>query len=758
MSLVGVPDPLNHSLMSAHTTESSLCRSLYPPDIFNATNVQAHNLQAPAGFIPPSCNQYQMRITEPLTQIRNASGEYNLQTSTVQTVMTATTPNASPQKQDVQPSTETTLPQVTPMSLTDCSKTNLIGDNNKTTNSAKDSSATETNSDSPKPVSHHGNVPGLIPLNNTSSLTTSASAVTTQSSIAVQATAPPKPEQELDAFPPLTSSVVKSNPPVLIPGGIMPFVQSTCSVNSTRANGLINIPTAGVLPFVPYANIQTAPNNFYPKEAALNLVSTNTSTANANTTSSQSTPPKSKSSDDYESHFLKVLGMSTATVVPDVKNDIKTQNQYSPVKSDQAVNMSQYFSNQFIKVEKDPDAHNDRKVSDNMNASSSPSFAYSGKGKQPSTIAHSSYDPNLLQMLNPSNDLPTHADAQCSTEDHKFSITYQKQHIDGLMLNDEKKHACLYCPRRFKRKDHMDRHHLIHTGETPHKCGHCGKGFKRVEKLTDHVRMHTGEKPHKCIMCGKAFRTRDKFREHSKLHAPHNPHKCIECDKTFTSGFLLQHHMYRHTGEKPHHCPICAKGFLTKDKLNRHLTTHMPSSSPKIPTPSHMPSSSNIMKMPTASHIPPSMSPMPSSPNMQKMVSSHTSISSSMPKSPIAHPLNMSAMQKTSASGMATPKMTDNLSELGSSQISKLSTSSLSIIPLTTGIPAISTTSYASPMFSNSHSLILPASSTSNLPLTSHLSVLQSHIPGISSNPAPIPLLTSNSSPATTNMPTLPTT
>ena len=49
----------------------------------------------------------------------------------------------------------------------------------------------------------------------------------------------------------------------------------------------------------------------------------------------------------------------------------------------------------------------------------------------------------------------------------------------------QKLHACRYCDRRFKRRDHVQRHERRHTKETPYKCS-CGQAYPRqyVTKLT----------------------------------------------------------------------------------------------------------------------------------------------------------------------------------------------------------------------------------------------------------------------------------
>ena len=52
--------------------------------------------------------------------------------------------------------------------------------------------------------------------------------------------------------------------------------------------------------------------------------------------------------------------------------------------------------------------------------------------------------------------------------------------------------GCPVCPKITKRKDYMQKHILIHTGEKPFRCQHCGKRFNRKDNCVAHMK--------KCIM------------------------------------------------------------------------------------------------------------------------------------------------------------------------------------------------------------------------------------------------------------------
>jgi len=88
---------------------------------------------------------------------------------------------------------------------------------------------------------------------------------------------------------------------------------------------------------------------------------------------------------------------------------------------------------------------------------------------------------------------------------------------------EEKTHICIDCGKCFGRKDHLTRHHLIHSGIT-FPCEICNSRFSRKDKVKDHMlKVHHPEKcekPYNCIHCGKLFGRKDHLRRHSITHIP----------------------------------------------------------------------------------------------------------------------------------------------------------------------------------------------------------------------------------------------
>ena len=58
-------------------------------------------------------------------------------------------------------------------------------------------------------------------------------------------------------------------------------------------------------------------------------------------------------------------------------------------------------------------------------------------------------------------------------------------------------------------QQHVDTHHLKHTGEKPYKCTwpDCGYASTTQQNVDTHYLKHTGERPYKCTSPGCTFAT-----------------------------------------------------------------------------------------------------------------------------------------------------------------------------------------------------------------------------------------------------------
>ncbi|XP_049275350.1 zinc finger protein OZF-like [Rhipicephalus sanguineus] len=151
---------------------------------------------------------------------------------------------------------------------------------------------------------------------------------------------------------------------------------------------------------------------------------------------------------------------------------------------------------------------------------------------------------------------------------------------DGTLVGPVKKHGgkcheCTVCGRRFTRKQYLDDHRILHTGEKPHVCPVCGRSFAQRNGYIHHQRIHTKWMPYACELCPSKFCRKESLNRHKQLHASGvELYHCDECSKVFTSRLVLQRHQWWHKGEKPYPCRLCPATFVYSKDLDRHSLVH----------------------------------------------------------------------------------------------------------------------------------------------------------------------------------------
>ncbi|KAH8302806.1 hypothetical protein KR044_010839 [Drosophila immigrans] len=178
------------------------------------------------------------------------------------------------------------------------------------------------------------------------------------------------------------------------------------------------------------------------------------------------------------------------------------------------------------------------------------------------------------------------------TENHQLEKHLQSHDV-------ERRFECAQCLKRFSTEINLQLHSRSHSGfrspkyqqclktldqlpdlrnhlriHAPHKCPYCPMSFPRKQDVNYHVLVHTGERPHKCPHCDKAFKKKQ-HRSHLNAHirALHivNPFKCPHCPKSFARKMHCDEHLSLHSGVWPYKCDDCHKEFRSNGGFKKHI-------------------------------------------------------------------------------------------------------------------------------------------------------------------------------------------
>ncbi|XP_064473293.1 gastrula zinc finger protein XlCGF26.1-like isoform X1 [Ornithodoros turicata] len=131
---------------------------------------------------------------------------------------------------------------------------------------------------------------------------------------------------------------------------------------------------------------------------------------------------------------------------------------------------------------------------------------------------------------------------------------------------------CPTCGKAFRRKEHVERHMKMHTGERNFVCSTCGKSFSQKVHLENHVRIHTGERPFSCHVCGKAFRRKEHIGRHMKIHTEAKlttdaeGKMVVRVQKAPTVTAVPE--------TTTHRCPLCPFATTSVNDFCKHVVLH----------------------------------------------------------------------------------------------------------------------------------------------------------------------------------------
>ncbi|XP_059609456.1 zinc finger protein 729-like [Phlebotomus argentipes] len=201
--------------------------------------------------------------------------------------------------------------------------------------------------------------------------------------------------------------------------------------------------------------------------------------------------------------------------------------------------------------------------------------------------------------------------------------------------SDERRFSCRVCKKRFKSKQAIPYHMLVHTGETPFVCEVCDRGFRSLASLRLHQKRHANGyveeprvesmeivpdisldsdedmQPSVSDLCAVVMMEPEVLIEEEEdikpILQPRRPYVsrkrpndeifikgvrffvCHLCPKRFKSRAALTYHSATH--ERVNKCEECDKTFTSRMRLKRHYKSRHPgaqvpcSSAPKIGSP-----------------------------------------------------------------------------------------------------------------------------------------------------------------------------
>lgn len=117
----------------------------------------------------------------------------------------------------------------------------------------------------------------------------------------------------------------------------------------------------------------------------------------------------------------------------------------------------------------------------------------SAEGQQEQQQGSDDQDQSQSGSAPPESSTPNHGTGSSAGSDSgtPTGSANRRGRKQSLTEDLSKAFVCDICRRRFRRQEHLKRHHRsLHTGDKPFECNECGKKFSRSDNLTQHQRTH----------------------------------------------------------------------------------------------------------------------------------------------------------------------------------------------------------------------------------------------------------------------------
>ena len=160
---------------------------------------------------------------------------------------------------------------------------------------------------------------------------------------------------------------------------------------------------------------------------------------------------------------------------------------------------------------------------------------------------------------------------ECTLCDARLSFLCEyKKHLREV--HKQGVFQCEHCGKSLPTSRHLAEHIVKHTGEKLYQCHICGEMSSSDRTLHAHLQYHTRQ--WQCELCKRCFVRKDMLERHMMVHSGDKPYMCHVCGKCFARETWLKQHMMVHTGDKPFLCHKCGLRCETMSLLRRHLLIH----------------------------------------------------------------------------------------------------------------------------------------------------------------------------------------